>query len=203
MGHIQVISDIECSKTVNSVFQQLLFQLVDLGNTDKIPVEVAAHEGPIACIAINLEGTLVATASERGTLIRVFETAAGAKVKEFRRGTNHVNGCLILASCKLFITFYFQATIYSIHFDKEATRLCVASDHDTVHIFNLNINQGKKNGESSSGLSLSGLSIIPKYFSSQYSFCKITVPPSGPFICAFGSEADTVISKYSRVFYYF
>ena len=49
---------------------------------------ISAHDNSIACIAMNQSGTRVATASTRGTLIRIFETTTGKKLQELRRGSD-------------------------------------------------------------------------------------------------------------------
>lgn len=79
---------------------------------------IPAHEGPLAALAINPSGSLLATASEKGTLIRVFEIKSGHLLHEFRRGAD-------------------KAEIYSISFNSSCTKICVASDKGTIHIFNL------------------------------------------------------------------
>ncbi len=79
---------------------------------------VEAHRAPLSCIALNNEGTLLATASETGTIIRVFSLPKGTKIYQFRRGT-------------------YPSTIYSMSFNLSSTLLCVSSTTDTVHIFRL------------------------------------------------------------------
>lgn len=80
-----------------------------------------------------------------------------------------------------------QATIYCINFNHQSTCIVVSSDHGTIHVFNLEEQQKSK--ESSS------LQIIPKYFTSQWSFCKFSVPREPPCICAFGAENNSVIGE--------
>lgn len=79
---------------------------------------VKAHYHPIQHVALSPNGSYVATASQRGTMIRVFNVETGEKLYEFRRG---IDG----------------ATIHSIVFDPETRYLAVSSDHGTVHIFEL------------------------------------------------------------------
>lgn len=81
---------------------------------------VEAHRAPLSCIALNNEGTLLATASETGTIIRVFSLPQGTKLYQFRRGT-------------------YPSTIYSMSFNLSSTLLCVSSTTDTVHIFRLGV----------------------------------------------------------------
>ncbi|KAK3320778.1 autophagy-like protein 18 [Cercophora scortea] len=91
---------------------------------------IEAHRSPLCCIALNSEGTLLATASETGTIIRVFAVPRGQKLFQFRRGT-------------------YPSTIYSMSFNLSSTLLCVSSTSDTVHIFKLVNAQAP--GSSSSG----------------------------------------------------
>ncbi|KAI3317621.1 WD40 repeat-like protein [Xylariaceae sp. AK1471] len=79
---------------------------------------IEAHRSPLSCIALNNEGTLLATASETGTIIRVFSVPKGQKLFQFRRGT-------------------YPSTIYSMSFNMASSLLCVSSTSDTVHIFRL------------------------------------------------------------------
>ncbi|KAG5641322.1 hypothetical protein DXG03_005491, partial [Asterophora parasitica] len=79
---------------------------------------IQAHKAPISFLSINSTGTLIATASDKGTVIRVWSIPGAEKLYQFRRGTR-------------------EARIYSINFNVVSTLLAVSSAHDTVHIFKL------------------------------------------------------------------
>uniref|UniRef100_A0A1B6MPL6 WD repeat domain phosphoinositide-interacting protein 3 n=1 Tax=Graphocephala atropunctata TaxID=36148 RepID=A0A1B6MPL6_9HEMI len=145
-----------------------LVQLVHLANAERPPLDIAAHNSPLTCIALNLQGTRIASASEKGTLIRVFDTSTGTMLNELRRGAN-------------------TAQIYCINFNHDSTWLCVSSDHGTVHIFS--VEDPKLNRQSS----LASATFLPKYFASRWSFCKFQVPGASQCMCAFGADANSVI----------
>ena len=107
----------------------LLFDAASLSVTNI----VQAHKSPVAFVALNSTGTMLATASDKGTVIRVFGVPNGDRLHEFRRGS-------------------YPAKIYSISFNAASTLLCVSSDTETVHIFKL-VGPAPKNkrGNSSSG----------------------------------------------------
>ena len=83
------------------------------------PILTDAHKGPIAAIAMNRPPTMIATASNKGTIIRLFDVKNGNKLKEFRRGND---------SCQ----------IYNMDFSGDDSKymLCT-SNHGTIHIFDV------------------------------------------------------------------
>ena len=113
---------------------------------------VEAHRSPLSCITVNDAGTLLATASDKGTIIRVFSIPSARKLYQFRRGS-------------------MPSRIYSMSFNTTSSLLCVSSATDTVHIFKLGAPQQPRNGDESSMLSTSpsqrGRSISPGGSDSQ------------------------------------
>lgn len=92
------------------------------------PVNVVeAHKSPLAAMCLNADGTLLATASDKGTIIRVFTVPQAQRLFQFRRGT-------------------LPARIHDMSFDLTSTYLTVASDSETVHVFKLSSEQ-KSNQE--------------------------------------------------------
>ncbi|KAJ3029527.1 hypothetical protein HDV00_009552 [Rhizophlyctis rosea] len=179
-------------------------------NTVSIPTPsvhiIQAHASTVSCLTISHSGHLLASASEKGTLVRVFEARSSRLVNELRRGVDRAN-------------------IYSIAFNLEETNLCVASDKGTIHIFTIGSGEGgstliapgtsipptiKPNSQipsisrtsSQSSLSSSGNNpssskpnrqsflssfapYLPKYFSSEWSFVQFGLPFERRCIIAF------------------
>jgi autophagy-related protein 18 len=80
---------------------------------------IPAHDSPLAALGFSSTGTKVATASEKGTVIRVFLVDDGSKLYEFRRG---VKRCV---------------SISSLAFSMDSNFLCCSSNTETVHVFKL------------------------------------------------------------------
>ena len=92
------------------------------------PVTVLrAHKSEPACLGFSPDGLLLATASEKGTLIRVFSVTDGQLIHQFRRGS-------------------LSSAIYSLSFNTASTLLCVSGDSDTIHVFRLEARSGKATG---------------------------------------------------------
>ncbi|XP_054016622.1 WD repeat domain phosphoinositide-interacting protein 2 isoform X1 [Hylaeus anthracinus] len=99
----------------NTIGEVQIFDAINLQAKTMIP----AHDSPLAALAFNPNGTKIATASERGTVIRVFHVHDGTKLFEFRRG---VKRCV---------------SISSLAFSLDSMFLCCSSNTETVHIFKL------------------------------------------------------------------
>lgn len=145
---------------------------------------ISAHDSGLACMALTLDGNLLATASDRGTLIRVFNTQDGAPLKEVRRGMD-------------------RAEIFSIAFSSSSDWLAVSSDKGTIHVFGLRPTTGLKTTETESissttvvknpGSTLSFIKgVLPKYFSSEWSAAQFKLPQEMKSVVAFGQEKHSI-----------
>lgn len=79
---------------------------------------IQAHETEMAVFSLNPDGTKIATASEKGTLIRVWDCGSGEPLRELRRGVD-------------------RAEIFCLSFNSGSSYLACSSDKGTVHIFSL------------------------------------------------------------------
>ncbi|KAK6594577.1 svp1-like protein 2 [Botrytis cinerea] len=152
-------------------------QVVELnsGNVSIIP----AHTGALRALALSRDDEIIATASETGTLVRVFATSNCAKIAELRRGVDH-------------------ADIFSISISPSGQLLAVTSDKATLHVFDIPHPSKPPRSESATGhrrlTSLGGggspttpdsdarnkwgilgkLPLMPRLFSDIYSFATAT-----------------------------
>lgn len=93
---------------------------------------IKAHDAELSQFALNNDGSRIASASEKGTLIRLWDCHTGDPLREFRRGMD-------------------RAEIYCIAFHPQGTFLACSSDKGTVHIFSLANPSANANGAPGSG----------------------------------------------------
>uniref|UniRef100_A0A8D0A9U0 WD repeat domain, phosphoinositide interacting 1 n=1 Tax=Sander lucioperca TaxID=283035 RepID=A0A8D0A9U0_SANLU len=90
----------------------------DANNLNTVTM-IPAHDSPLAALTFNASATKLASASERGTVIRVFSIPEGLRLFEFRRGMKR------------------YVNISSLSFSPDGQFLCASSNTETVHIFKL------------------------------------------------------------------
>ncbi|KAI6661068.1 hypothetical protein LOD99_13790 [Oopsacas minuta] len=78
---------------------------------------IQAHSSPLAALSFTASASALATASEKGTVIRVFDISTGQRLHEFRRG---VKRCV---------------TIYCLSFSIDERFLAASSNTETIHVF--------------------------------------------------------------------
>lgn len=91
--------------------------LFNLSTLQPISV-IEAHKSPLAALALSKDGTLLATASDKGTIVRIFSVAGGAKLYQFRRGT-------------------YATKIFSLNFSTDNKYVLATSSSGTLHVFRL------------------------------------------------------------------
>ncbi len=167
---------------------------------------ISAHKSSVACLTLNRQGTLLATASEKGTLIRVFDTSNGQCIQELRRGLE-------------------QTTVLSLSFNKDSKWLAVSSKRGTVHVFAINHNTtnpintdehtNHTNHSNHSNHLVSSVNptstfnvmilnnILPQYFQSEWSVAQFRLPLDTRSVVGFhNTEENTLmIATYDGVMY--
>lgn len=100
------------------VFSAFEVGYIRIINTEKEQPDynIKAHNHEVSYIKLNHDGSFVATASNIGTCIRLFNANTGDKIIEYRRGS-------------------FSAAITSIVFNPASTYLAVSSVNNTIHVF--------------------------------------------------------------------
>ena len=142
---------------------------VQLGLDDSISTTINAHSCPVAALAVNPDGTMVASASEQGTVVKVFSSTSGQLLYELRRGTTN-------------------ADISCINFRSDSKFLIVASASLTVHIFRL-ANDDLKKAATSSLSQLAGGSRAVAQFK---------IPDTGSDLRVSGSQINGPICCFSK-----
>ena len=144
---------------------------------DFIVSEINAHKNEIIALVMNYDGSLIASASERGTIIKIFKSKDGSLLQELRRGTE-------------------PAEIYSLAFDFKSRFIACSSNKGTVHIFNINndeIDEKNKNQKSILGNVVKYLGFKNEYLSSEWSFAQYRLTCKEKNIISFNHEKDDII----------
>jgi WD repeat-containing protein 45 len=125
-------------------------------------VTINAHQHAIQQVALNQDGSYLATASAEGTLIKVFDTLSGTGIHEFRRGST-------------------PKAIQHLAFawEKGDYLCCSSNPSDTVHVWRCKPMQALGNEDAlkvvNTGSYFSGLSWMNSYMASQWSFAQVRV----------------------------
>jgi len=149
---------------------------------------VDAHESALGALALSVDGSLLATASERGTVIRLYDTRGvtmgggrAASAASMNSGSGSTTSVSSSVPLKEFRRGVERATISCLTFSLDSCWLGCASDHGTVHIFqaqdpsstnnestaNNNINKSKPRSSSMTG---KAMRMLPKLVSSPKKF---------------------------------
>ena len=110
---------------------------------------IEAHNSKLSCISISSKGDLCATASSKGTMVRVFSVPEGQKLFTFKRGLT-------------------PAEIYSLNFSVTSFFLVATSSTGTIHIYDIRLSSFSQPVSWSSSLRSSLLSaatyILPETY---------------------------------------
>ena len=115
---------------------------------------IKAHQSEIVALVMNNDGSLLASASKQGTIIRIYQTKDGALIQELRRGSKN-------------------SEIFSLVFNYNSKYLACSSSSGTVHIFIVKDEQNEvQNQKSVFGYIANFIGFKNEYLNSEWSFAQ-------------------------------
>jgi len=168
---------------------------------------IDAHDSQLGALALSVDGSLLATASERGTVIRLFDTRGVTIGGGSSHGSSRQDATSISSSVPLreFRRGVERATITCLTFSLDSTWLGCASDHGTVHVFQThgpNDNKAAEKKTRSSSMTGKAIRMLPKLVTSPkkyigmdgvHSYAQVRGVPH-PYACAFVPDREQTIA---------
>ncbi|KAL4579447.1 hypothetical protein LXL04_015595 [Taraxacum kok-saghyz] len=154
---------------------KLLQQIETFANPKGLcEVSQASDNFVLVCLGLRKgqNGNMLATASNKGTLVRIFNTHDETLLHEVRRGAN-------------------RAEIHSLAFSPTAEWLAVSSDKGTIHVFSITPLDNPDLTTSSPRALIKG--VMPKYFNSMWSLAQFRLVEGSQYTVAFGHQKNTIV----------
>ena len=120
-----------------------------------------------------MKGTLIASASTKGTLIRIISVEGGEQLQELRRGTGKalISNLIFHPSLNLLACWSDRKSVHVFEIKKSVEK-CIDSKE-----FGFSQSEKRKNVEADNRKSgLKFLSVFSKFFNSDWSVSKIKIP---------------------------
>lgn len=95
-----------------------MLRIINSSRDDYSDVTIQGHSHPISIMKFNKNGSMIATASDIGTIVQLYDTRSGKLISKLRRGN-------------------LPTEITSLCFSPESDYLAIASAKGTVHVFSL------------------------------------------------------------------
>lgn len=161
--------------------------IFDALNLSTVNVIEKAHKGSISTLAFNDDGTLLATSSTKGTVIRVFSIPEAKKLYEFRRGS-------------------YPARIFSIAFSRDSSLLAASSESGTVHVFQVDKAAASTSGSSMTASFMGFSSYLPEVVSDIWqpvrAFAQVKLPSPCPSLCGIAKGNDLIYVVTAEGYFY-
>jgi autophagy-related protein 18 len=143
--------------------------------------DVEAHKSPLAAISLSHDASMMATASEKGTVIRVWALPSGVQLHSFKRGISYVEVC-------------------DLSFAGDGSMLLLCASSGTIHIFLLTQPVQSSMMWSSfikQKLQRTASLILPRAYvdtvESNTSYIRLRTHSTDPFKAALLKESSTVL----------
>ena len=144
---------------------------------------ISAHQTEITLMSLNHQGDIIASCSQKGSIIRLFNTSNGNLLKELRRGTDF-------------------AEIYSLNFDPTSQYILCSSSKGTIHVFNIRKNKNVKNPKSFLSSIAPLLNLQNTYLDNEWSFAQYHIDCKINNIANFCGENNDIIVLTEDGMYY-